>query len=178
MHSAFHSRFHSFLHRLRALRAACVAVALALLSACTTVSEPVRPQALALPDTERPVTRPGATPRERIVEIATQEWARWGGQVVRLGRDDTSCVTYSPVPAPELPALLPEIPEAKPVSTAEAGAPAPATTDTESKPTAIHHPLPAACPFRTAPAWKPRPWAARWRAATGASSAKRPAAGK
>ncbi|WP_439671081.1 DUF2272 domain-containing protein [Cupriavidus necator] len=115
------------------MRAACVAVALALLSACTTVSEPVRPQARALPDTERPVTRPGATPRERIVEIATQEWAGWGGQVVRLGRDDTSCVIYSPVPAPELPAPLPEIPEAQPPSPAEAGAPAAATTDTESK---------------------------------------------
>jgi hypothetical protein len=106
---------------------AIAAAALVLLSACTTVSEPVRPQAHALPDTERPLTRPGATARERIVEIATQEWTRWGGQVVRLGRDDSSCVTYSPVPAP----ALPEIPEAQPAT--RAGAPAAATTDTESK---------------------------------------------
>ncbi|RDK08057.1 DUF2272 domain-containing protein [Cupriavidus lacunae] len=111
------------------LRAACVAAALALLSACTTVSEPVRPQARALPDTERPVTHPGATPGERIVEIATQEWTRWGGQVVRVGRDDTSCVTYSPAPAPELP----EMAEAEPASPAQAGTPRAATTDTESK---------------------------------------------
>ncbi|SPD66284.1 conserved protein of unknown function [Cupriavidus taiwanensis] len=109
------------------LRAAGAAALLALLSACTTVIEPARPQARALPDTERPVTSPGATPRERIVEIATKEWARWGGQVVRLGRDDTSCVTYSPVPAPELP---PELPLASPT---DAAAPAVATTDTESK---------------------------------------------
>ncbi|WP_432258708.1 DUF2272 domain-containing protein [Cupriavidus sp. TMH.W2] len=115
------------------LRAACVAAALALLSACATVSEPVRPQARALPDTERPVTRPGATPRERIVEIATQEWSRWGGQVVRLGRDDSSCVTYSPAPAPELPPALAETPGPEPAAPAETGAPRAATTDTESK---------------------------------------------
>jgi hypothetical protein len=81
------------------------AAALALLSACTTVSEPVRPQAAPLPDTERPVTRPGATARERIIEIATQEWQRWGGQTVRLGRDDSSCVTFSPLPAPVPPGM-------------------------------------------------------------------------
>ncbi len=106
----------------------CAAVALAVLSACTTVSEPARPQARALPDNERPMTSPGATPRERIVEIATQEWARWGGQVVRLGRDDTSCVTYSPVPAPELPPPLPEPPEVQPAIPGQI----PTSADTET----------------------------------------------
>jgi hypothetical protein len=119
-----------------------MAAALALLSACTTVREPARPQAQALPDMERPVTRPGATPRERIVEIATQEWQRWGGQVVRLGRDDTSCVTYSPAPAPELPPALPEMPLAS-----AGGAPAAATTDTESKTNGNPPPAPSCLSF-------------------------------
>ncbi|BDB25972.1 hypothetical protein Tamer19_40460 [Cupriavidus sp. TA19] len=104
-------------------QAICAAAALALLSACTTVSEPARPQARPLPDNERPVTTPGATARERIVEIATQEWSRWGGQVVRLGRDDSACVAYSPVPAPELPPALPEPPEVQPDAQANTGAP-------------------------------------------------------
>ncbi|MBP0635254.1 DUF2272 domain-containing protein [Cupriavidus sp. AcVe19-6a] len=114
-------------------QAICAAVALALLSACTTVSEPARPQARPLADNERPVTTPGATPRERIVEIATQEWARWGGQVVRLGRDDSACVTSSPVPAPELPPALPEPPEVQPGDQADTGAPATGTSaDTDN----------------------------------------------
>ncbi len=79
--------------------------ALALLSGCTTPSPPARPQATPLPDSERPVTTPGATPRQRIVEIAWQEWQRWGGQTVRLGRDDTACVTDSPLPPPVLPGM-------------------------------------------------------------------------
>lgn len=107
-------------------------MALALLSACTTISEPARPQARALPDNERPATHPGATPRERIVEIATQEWARWGGQVVRLGRDDTACVTYSPLPAPELPPPLPEPPEVPGDSQASGQLPTSADTETNA----------------------------------------------
>lgn len=71
-----------------------------MLAGCSTVSEPARPQATPLPDLERPVTTPGATARERIIEIAMQEWRRWGSQTVRLGRDDTACVTFSPLPAP------------------------------------------------------------------------------
>ncbi|WP_454732378.1 MULTISPECIES: DUF2272 domain-containing protein [Cupriavidus] len=81
--------------------------ALALLCGCTTPSQPARPEAAPLPDTERPVTTPGASPRQRIVEIAWQEWQRWGGQTVRLGRDDTACVTDSPLPAPLLPGAPP-----------------------------------------------------------------------
>ncbi|MDF3884111.1 DUF2272 domain-containing protein [Cupriavidus basilensis] len=91
--------------------------ALALLSGCTMPSQPARPQAIPLPDTERPATTPGATQRQRIVEIAWQEWQRWGGQTVRLGRDDTACVADSPLPAPVLPGL-------------------PAATDTEGNPDA------------------------------------------
>ncbi|MDW3683568.1 DUF2272 domain-containing protein [Cupriavidus sp. CV2] len=85
---------------------------LALVSGCTTPSPPARPQATPLPDTERPVTTPGATQRQRIVEIAWQEWQRWGGQTVRLGRDDTACVADSPLPAPVLPGMPVAGPEA------------------------------------------------------------------
>ncbi len=91
------------------LRSLAACAALVLLGACTTPAPPARPQAAALPDAERVVTTPGATPRERIVEIAVKEWQRWGGQMLRLGRDDTSCVTFSPLPAPaaaSLPASL------------------------------------------------------------------------
>jgi hypothetical protein len=72
------------------------------------------------------VTTPGATTRERIVEIATQEWRRWGSQTVRLGRDDTACVTFSPLPAPQ---PLDEVPAAT-----DAGAPAHGSADREADP--------------------------------------------
>ncbi|MFC4340272.1 DUF2272 domain-containing protein [Cupriavidus numazuensis] len=92
-------------------RALCAVLTLALLAGCSTVSEPVRPQATPLPDREWPVTTPGATARERIVEIAMQQWRRWGSQTVRLGRDDTACVTFSPLPAPP-PVSAPAVPDA------------------------------------------------------------------
>ncbi|MDT6962227.1 DUF2272 domain-containing protein [Cupriavidus sp. SZY C1] len=77
------------------------AVALAVLCGCTTAPpRTARPQAPALPDPERVVTPAGATPRERIVDIALQEWRKWGSQVVHIGRDDSACVTHSPLPAP------------------------------------------------------------------------------
>jgi len=78
----------------------CAALALVLLGGCATVVETARPQAVPLPDYEQPVTRPGATPRERVIEIALKEWQRWGEQTVRLGRDDSACVTFSPLPPP------------------------------------------------------------------------------
>lgn len=85
----------------RAARWLVLSAALAALAACSTEPPaPARPQAIPLPDLERPVTSPGATPRQRIVEIALQEWRRWGGQTVRLGRDDTACVIATPLPAP------------------------------------------------------------------------------
>lgn len=77
------------------------AVALAVLCGCTTTPpHPARPQAVPLPDHARVATPPGATPRERIVDIALQEWRKWGSQVVRIGRDDSACVTQSPLPPP------------------------------------------------------------------------------
>jgi hypothetical protein len=83
-------------------------LALAFLAGCSTVPHTARPQAVPLPDHERIATTPGATPRERIVEIALEEWRRWGSQTVRIGRDDTACVTSSPLPAPQvLPAGVP-----------------------------------------------------------------------
>nr|WP_211961233.1 DUF2272 domain-containing protein [Cupriavidus plantarum] len=85
------------------LRGMTIVLAIAVLAGCATEIKPARPQAAALPDTERVATTPGATQRERIVEIARQEWQRWGGQVVRIGRDDTACVTRSPLPPPVPP---------------------------------------------------------------------------
>jgi hypothetical protein len=76
-------------------------VALAVLCGCTAAPpRTARPQAVPLPDLERVATTPGATPRERIVEIAMQEWRKWGSQTMRIGRDDGACVTHSPLPAP------------------------------------------------------------------------------
>ncbi|MDB0571901.1 DUF2272 domain-containing protein [Ralstonia solanacearum] len=63
---------------------------------CTT--PPARPQAEPLPDHEVVATRPGATARDRMIEIALTEWDRWGRQVVRVGRDDTYCVTGGGLP--------------------------------------------------------------------------------
>ncbi|WP_043908083.1 DUF2272 domain-containing protein [Ralstonia solanacearum] len=63
---------------------------------CTT--PPARPQAEPLPDHEVVATRPGATARDRMIEIALTEWDRWGRQVVRVGRDDTYCVTEGGFP--------------------------------------------------------------------------------
>lgn len=88
-------------------------VAACLLTACVTPptqppSPPptARPQAMPLPQAQAqaPAPMPGATPRQRIVQIALQEWQRWGGQTIRIGRDDTACVVSSPLPPP-LPAL-------------------------------------------------------------------------
>ncbi|CAJ0813330.1 DUF2272 domain-containing protein [Ralstonia flaminis] len=61
------------------------------IAGCTT--PPARPQAEPLPDNEVVQTTPGATPRQKMIEIALTEWDRWGRQVVRVGRDDTYCVT-------------------------------------------------------------------------------------
>nr|WP_261634613.1 DUF2272 domain-containing protein [Cupriavidus gilardii] len=79
--------------RTRLMRAGQLVAALALLAAL----------ARQLP----PTVAPGATPRQRIVQIALQEWQRWGGQTIRIGRDDTACVIRSPlpVPSPEPPLL-------------------------------------------------------------------------
>ncbi|CAG9173807.1 hypothetical protein LMG23992_02548 [Cupriavidus laharis] len=74
------------------------------------------------------MTTPGATTRERIVEIAMQEWWRWGSQTVRLGRDDTACVTFSPLPAPQPMAVPPA---------ADASSPAQGTADREADPDGV-----------------------------------------
>jgi len=87
---------------------------LAVLCGCTAAPpRTARPQAVPLPDYERVVTTPGATPRERIVEIALQEWRKWGSQTVRIGRDDSACVTQSLLPPPMV-AIAPA-PEPAPV---------------------------------------------------------------
>ena len=57
---------------------------------CTT--PPARPQAEPLPDNEVVQTTPGASTRQKMIEIALTEWDRWGRQTVRVGRDDTYCV--------------------------------------------------------------------------------------
>ncbi|WP_137926037.1 DUF2272 domain-containing protein [Cupriavidus sp. 2SB] len=89
----------------RAWRTVASVLAVALVCGCTTAPpRTARPQAVPLPDYERVSTPPGATPRERIVDIALQEWRKWGSQVVHIARDDTACVTHSPLPAPNLTA--------------------------------------------------------------------------
>lgn len=95
---------HSPQARARGWQILVGAVALAVLCGCST-SPPrtARPQAVPLPDYGRVSTPPGATPRERIVDIALQEWRKWGSQVVHIGRDDSACVTQSPLPAPVPP---------------------------------------------------------------------------
>ncbi|MGS0625217.1 DUF2272 domain-containing protein [Ralstonia sp. VS2407] len=82
-----------FLRNSLALRIALPIVLIAPVlwfAGCAT--PPARPQAEPLPDNEVVQTRPGATPREKMIEIAMTEWDRWGRQVVRVGRDDTYCV--------------------------------------------------------------------------------------
>lgn len=100
-------------HRFAALAGVAVAC---LLTACATQPPSVppsppptaRPQATALPQAQAqpPAPMPGATARQRIVQIALQEWQRWGGQTIRIGRDDTACVVSSPLPVP--PPALPD----------------------------------------------------------------------
>ncbi|WP_153946301.1 DUF2272 domain-containing protein [Cupriavidus sp. U2] len=92
---------HSPQARTRTWQGAMAVVALAVLCGCSTSpTRTARPQAVPLPDYGRVATPPGATARERIVDIALQEWRKWGSQVVRIGRDDSACVTQSPLPAP------------------------------------------------------------------------------
>ncbi len=74
-----------------------------MLCGCTTTPpRTARPQAVPLPDYERVATPPGATQRERIAFIALQEWRKWGSQEVHIARDDSACVTHSPLPAPAM----------------------------------------------------------------------------
>ncbi len=86
--------------------AACLLTACAVQPPAAPASPPTaRPQAVPLAQAgqQPPAPMPGATPRQRIVQIALQEWQRWGGQTIRIGRDDTACVVSSPLPPP--PAL-------------------------------------------------------------------------
>ncbi|MEC5399907.1 DUF2272 domain-containing protein [Uliginosibacterium sp. H1] len=71
-----------------------------MLAACSTVPTTVRPQARPIADDSLPPTiKPELTPRERIVDIALQEWLRWGGQVVDVTQGQ-ACVTESNLPLP------------------------------------------------------------------------------
>lgn len=71
-----------------------------MLAACSTVPTTVRPQARPIADDRLPPTiKPELTPRERIVDIALQEWLRWGGQVVSVAQGQ-ACVTESNLPFP------------------------------------------------------------------------------
>lgn len=96
--------------RTRLIRAGQLIATLALLAGCATQAPRTarwQPQPLPLAQQLPPTPTTGATPRQRIVQIALQEWQRWGGQTVRIGRDDTACVIRSPLPlpAPEAPLL-------------------------------------------------------------------------
>lgn len=88
--------------RLARFRLALSVCLLALLGACSTLPPTARPQPEPIAD-ERlpPVIRPDSTPRERIVDIALQEWRRWGSQTVEVGPHG-ACVLESSLPlAPE-----------------------------------------------------------------------------
>lgn len=70
-----------FLRNSLALRIALPLVLIAPVfwfAGCAT--PPARPQAEPLPDNEVVQTRPGATPREKMIEIALTEWDRWGAK--------------------------------------------------------------------------------------------------
>ncbi|MGY8526477.1 DUF2272 domain-containing protein [Paracidovorax citrulli] len=79
-------------------------------------ADTARPQAVPLPIATEPAPPPpqgttdpsssASSARERIVRIALDEWQRWGGQTVRIGRDDTACVVSSPLPPPVVPRPL------------------------------------------------------------------------
>lgn len=94
-------RFSQFFPQVAAL---CVSAVLLGGCAAPPVTErapqTARPQAAPLPQAGRVPAAPGATPRQRIVDIALQEWRRWGSQTIRIGRDDTACITASPLPVP------------------------------------------------------------------------------
>lgn len=96
------------LSRLTAIRVAFIALLAVLVAACgtTPVAPPAlpptaRPQPVPIPDESRPPTvRPEATARERIIDIAMQEWLRWGAQVVQIDRAGRGCVSESSLPPP------------------------------------------------------------------------------
>ncbi|MFT4174732.1 MAG: DUF2272 domain-containing protein [Rhodocyclaceae bacterium] len=93
-----------------------MAVCVLVLAACgttppaTTPGQPLppptaRPQPVPIPDRSLPpVVQPALTQRQRIVDIARQEWRRWGSQTVDVTLDGRSCVRDSAVPPP--PAYL------------------------------------------------------------------------
>ncbi|KAB0593994.1 DUF2272 domain-containing protein [Cupriavidus gilardii] len=123
----------------RRLAALAGTVAACLLSACAmqppappAPPPTARPQAVPLPQAQvqAPPAMPGATPRQRIVQIALQEWQRWGGQTIRIGRDDTACVVSSPLPLP--PPALPDGIEARIQNGATNGASASSADTDES----------------------------------------------
>ncbi|MBY4897695.1 DUF2272 domain-containing protein [Cupriavidus sp. AU9028] len=119
-------------NRIAGVPAALLALGLAaVLAGCATpprtAPETARPQAVPLPMATEPApvsSQPAAPPssRERIVRIALDEWQRWGGQTVRIGRDDTACVVSSPLPPPPVPLPL------DPIANVLQGLPAPDNT--------------------------------------------------
>lgn len=69
-----------------------------LLGACSNVqpSHQVRQQPSPIPDdTFSPVVAPALSARQRIIDIALQEWNRWGQQRVSIGKDGHACVEAS-----------------------------------------------------------------------------------
>jgi hypothetical protein len=137
-------RFSQFFPQVAALSA------LALLLAGCAGPGPVdrgpptaRAQAAPLPVVERVPTTPGATPRQRIVEIALHEWRRWGAQTIRIGRDDTACITASPLPVP-VPAPVPTLLTGDPL--ADAGLLGHGVAGVEGHPSVDDAPAATTCP--------------------------------
>lgn len=91
-------------------RIAVVLSALAGLAGCAGPAPTVRPQ--ATPDLNvvhrlPPEIDKRLPVRQKIKAIALQEWQRWGGQQVRVGRDDSYCVITPSSLAPALPVQPP-----------------------------------------------------------------------
>lgn len=107
----------------------------ALLSACAVHEVPrtARPEAEPLPMAQQlpPTPAAGATPRQRIVQIALQEWQRWGGQTIRIGRDDTACVVKSPLPLPARLADVEPLAESDAMAGSEGFPPRQTSADTD-----------------------------------------------
>lgn len=94
-------RFSQFFPQVAALCAAALLLAgCAGPTAVDRAPATARPQARPLPQAEPAQPAAGTPSRQRIVDIALQEWQRWGGQTIRIGRDDTACITSSPLPIP------------------------------------------------------------------------------
>ncbi|TMS57924.1 DUF2272 domain-containing protein [Imbroritus primus] len=127
-HVPYRSRF-PFQHDVRRVVVVLLALAaLVGLAGCAGPASTVRPQATPVLNVAHrlpPEIDKRLPVRQKMVAIALQEWQRWGGQQVRVGRDDSYCVIAPSSLAPALP-IIPS-----PVGPADATSVAPDSADNE-----------------------------------------------